>query len=410
MLVAAFFSKGTMLFDTVNNSKKTTVNITLSDCLTPFGSVLSARVNDLPEQNFTNCAITDYNISNFELDDFVNLTILFFAGNFTNPFFTPLIIGNITFDTFGTEDDPPVFTNLLEVPASPTIFNASVTNNFSVDINDNINVDTVLIDFDGTNFTATLSGLNTYFFTRTNLTAGTHNFSWFANDTNGNSNSTQLFNYTVTQSNFTLSLTSSEGQVLFSNESTIITVVGCPIQVTCTLFDPDGVVQISPYNFTMLFSGFFTFTANSTATANFSSQSATIKLEGLHKTDDGGKGNMTIAVTLMLIALTGIFLTLSFFTKQQPFTFGNESIKILFFGLGLFFLLASVSAVQTMATDIGLGSGLVGLLGVLYTALLWIVILLTLITIVMHLITVINILKRSNQIKKDGDILEELSF
>ena len=405
-----FSMRGTMLFENVSTNRTTTVNITLNDCQTPFGSILSARINNLIETNFSNCTITNYNITDFQTEVGVNLTIFFQAGNLTNTFYTPLIIGNINFDTFGPETVAPVITNVNFTPSSPAPFNLSAIYNFTADITDISGVDVVLINFNGTNFTATLSGVNTYFFIRTNLTPDTYIFSWFANDTFGNFNTTEDFNYTVTGGDFDLSLTSSAGQILFSNTSTLITVVGCPSSVTCTLFDPDGVIRTSPFNFTMVFSGFFTFTANSTATANFSAQSASLKLEGLHRTDDGGKGNMTIAVTLMLIALTTIFLSMSFLTQKQHFTFGAESFKILFFSLGMFFLLGSVGAVRTMAVDLGLSNNLVGLLNIMYIALLWIVILITAITILIHIITAVNALKRSLQVKKDGDFIDEVSF
>src|SRR3989338_4454688 len=105
----------------VNFAGNDTINITLQGCQQNIGSSLKASVNDGAFVAFdSNCFIQDYNATG-NLNS-ANVTIQFLAGNLTNPFYTPLVIGNLSLDS------RPVFPTIsynAQTPADNSTINSN---------------------------------------------------------------------------------------------------------------------------------------------------------------------------------------------------------------------------------------------------------------------------------------------
>jgi len=107
--------------------------------------------------------------------------------------------------------NPPQYSNINE-PNDPSVYSPSKTYNFNITWTDNIQVDKVILQFNGTNYTdatkvqesfdytpGNIKHTVTYSKTFTNLTVGTYNYRWYANDTRNNWNSTDLLTFTVVE-------------------------------------------------------------------------------------------------------------------------------------------------------------------------------------------------------------------
>ncbi len=125
---------------------------------------------------------------------------------------------NITLDATN-----PSITNIVEDPSDPAIYATGVTYEFNATITDD-NLDTVLIEFNGVNYTPTQNG-NVYNFTISDLAGGVHNYTWFANDTAGGVN-TLVQTYTVNKAtgvvftylnNSRANITLNQGDSIFLN-------------------------------------------------------------------------------------------------------------------------------------------------------------------------------------------------
>lgn len=120
-----------------------------------------------------------------------------------NRFYTPALQeANITY-TFWTqgagepESDPPGISSLTESPSDPATYVDGNVYEFNATITDATGVDTVLIQFNGTNYTVYESLVsNVYNFTISNLGVGVYDYIWYANDTGGYGDS-QSGSYTI---------------------------------------------------------------------------------------------------------------------------------------------------------------------------------------------------------------------
>jgi len=132
----------------------------------------------------------------------------------------------------------PQFGAMTSSPVSPAQFTTQY--NFTVVVTDNVAVDTVTLEIDGTtNVTATNISGSTYQAIVSSLTVGTHSMVWHANDTSSNSNSTAPFNYTVTQGTPVVSL-------LINNATGTVNVqVNDTVTIDASLVNPtSGTVNI----------------------------------------------------------------------------------------------------------------------------------------------------------------------
>ena len=103
----------------------------------------------------------------------------------------------------------PEYSN-IQAPTGSLPYNPSATYEFNITWKDNVQLDKVFLELDGTNYTLAKTdeylGFDSnyrvehranYSISFTGLPAGTHTYRWFANDTRDNWNSTQLFNFTI---------------------------------------------------------------------------------------------------------------------------------------------------------------------------------------------------------------------
>ena len=105
-------------------------------------------------------------------------------------------IGQLSIDvvTFTKDTTYPTFSNFIEDPSEPVNYSPGASYQFNVTITED-NLDTVLIDFDGTNYTPTQTG-NVFDFIITDLSVGVYNYFWFVNDSASNIN-TSASDYTI---------------------------------------------------------------------------------------------------------------------------------------------------------------------------------------------------------------------
>ena len=104
---------------------------------------------------------------------------------------------------------PPQYSN-IQAPTGSFPYDPSATYEFNITWKDNVHLDKVFLELDGTNYTLEKTdeylGFDSnyrvehranYSISFTGLEPGTHTYRWYANDTAGNWNSTQLYNFTI---------------------------------------------------------------------------------------------------------------------------------------------------------------------------------------------------------------------
>ncbi|MCK5624259.1 hypothetical protein KAI04_00265 [Candidatus Pacearchaeota archaeon] len=178
---------------------------------------------------------------------------------------------NVT-ETPDTEN--PSVASLTKTPSSPTTYSLSQIYEFNATITDNRNIHTVLIEFDGTNYTPTNLVGNIYNFTINNLSVGNYNYRWYANDTSGNMNSTENSSYIINQATPSLSLNANPSWSETYLTQTTVTGSECPAQLTseCKLYRNDTGIVDNP-NIVTLGVGIYNYTYNTTGNTNYTSYS-----------------------------------------------------------------------------------------------------------------------------------------
>ena len=133
-----------------------------------------------------------------------SFTIPVLDGNYNVTFIANDTAGqiNATETTFfvGNDVEAPTYSSITESPSDPHTY-APPTETYQFEINwqDNIGVNEVWINFDGTDYTPTDLGGGNYRITFNDLEADTYIYTWYANDTAGNQNDTGALSYTVLQ-------------------------------------------------------------------------------------------------------------------------------------------------------------------------------------------------------------------
>ncbi|MBW3018640.1 hypothetical protein KY329_00445, partial [Candidatus Woesearchaeota archaeon] len=130
--------------------------------------------------------------------------------------------------------DAPVITGIVE-PIDPAYFDdLSDIFQFSANVTDNKQVDEVLFEFDGVVYTnGTVAG-DTYTWELTNLTPGTYEYRFYANDTDGNIAASNVANWTLLNSNTTIIL------MLNSVRGNITVPQNTLVNAVATLLHPTG--------------------------------------------------------------------------------------------------------------------------------------------------------------------------
>ncbi|MEK6945946.1 MAG: hypothetical protein AABW63_04110 [Nanoarchaeota archaeon] len=118
------------------------------------------------------------------------------------------------------DNTPPQFSNHQENPTNNSAYVQGQFYEFNVTITES-NLATVKINFNGTNYTNVYArGGGIYSFNRSGLAAGTYPYSWWANDTNGNSNFSFSRDYVITKASTTTSVIAiPNSPITYGNQS-----------------------------------------------------------------------------------------------------------------------------------------------------------------------------------------------
>ncbi|MEM0465477.1 MAG: DNRLRE domain-containing protein [Candidatus Pacearchaeota archaeon] len=133
----------------------------------------------------------------------------FYSKEYSNSSFWPYL--NITY--YPADVNPPYFINLTENPVNASIYSSNQIYYFNVTINES-NLNVVGIEFNGINYTGSqyISNVsNVFIFNKTGLAAGTYSYYWWANDSLGNFNKSQMRYYLINKSYNNVTLISSVG-------------------------------------------------------------------------------------------------------------------------------------------------------------------------------------------------------
>jgi len=155
------------------------------------------------DSGVTNFSMTnigdDYNATNSSMVQGSH-TVNFYCNDSYNN------LNNTESVTFFIDSINPSVTLLTETPSGPATYSVGATYEFNATITDT-NLQTVLIEFNGTNYTTSNMGGDVYNFSISDLSAGTYNYRWYANDTLGNMNSTESGSYTINKATLSASIT-----------------------------------------------------------------------------------------------------------------------------------------------------------------------------------------------------------
>jgi hypothetical protein len=209
--------------DTLGNQANSSVNFTV-DNTAPFIQILTPQNSSQWNSNFNlNVTIqnTRINASNYSITNSTSAVVQSNSNNSINsptfswtdavnvnslPTGTYLLtvyaldsVGYVTTknSTFIIDHISPQYSNIAISPASPATYLPGQSYQFNATWTDNIAVDTVIFEFNGTNYTDSIQNGNVYSKNLTNLPAGNYSYKWYANDTTGNWNSTGTFTYIV---------------------------------------------------------------------------------------------------------------------------------------------------------------------------------------------------------------------
>ena len=173
------------------------------------------------------------------------------------------------------DTEGPQVSSLTESPSSPADYSESGTYYFNATITDP-SLDDVWIDFNRTNYTTNSQGGNIYGFNISDLSVGTYDYRWYANDSFSNINGTENGTYTISQGTPSLNLNVDPTWSETYGTQTNVTGSGCPSQLTCILYR-DG-IEVSSSDVATLGVKVYNYTYNTSGNANYTSASATNNL------------------------------------------------------------------------------------------------------------------------------------
>jgi len=188
------------------------VNCTLTD--TNLDTVLiEADKPTLPSENYTTSPLAgNTNYTDIQLNEKGNWSFKCYAND-TLDHQSSLADGSTTVD-----DVAPEWSGNNTYPLSPVTYSADVNYEFNISWTDNLAVNEVILEFDGTNYSYISGEIsktgNEYNKTFADLAAYNYNYRWYANDTSNNWNYTSQLTYQVnkapTETNLTLNETDSD--------------------------------------------------------------------------------------------------------------------------------------------------------------------------------------------------------
>jgi len=174
--------------------------------------------------------------------------------------------------TINIDSTPPQISNFGEFPADPATWAFPQDYYFNATITDNIDIGDVGAEFNGTNNTGISKVGTTYTFHVYDLDSGTYNYYWFANDTAGNRNVSEVFTYTVNKAAGQVQLALNDTQAnLTGTTETNVKVTGSTLYGDLNI-TRDGIdVNNETGIYVKLSAGSYNYTACSTGDTNHES-------------------------------------------------------------------------------------------------------------------------------------------
>lgn len=123
----------------------------------------------------------------------------------------------------------PTYSNIIMIPSSPTVYVPGQSYAFSITVQDNVAVDTVVFEFQGVNYTNLTNVGAVYSYQLADLAAGTYNYRWYMNDTSDNWNSTPNQSYIINKAATTVNL------LLNGTDGDLAIDPGEPVNLSATL-------------------------------------------------------------------------------------------------------------------------------------------------------------------------------
>jgi hypothetical protein len=105
--------------------------------------------------------------------------------------------------TYILDTTSPIFSNMEESPESPTTYSPTQNYIFEIDV-DGSNLDSVWLEFDGTNYSASNVGGNTYQVTFSPIGADNYTFNWGSNNTANTISTTADYSYIINKASPTV--------------------------------------------------------------------------------------------------------------------------------------------------------------------------------------------------------------
>ncbi|MFC1682011.1 hypothetical protein ACFL0X_00125 [Nanoarchaeota archaeon] len=103
---------------------------------------------------------------------------------------------NVSSVVFYIDSVLPSVSGLTESPSDPVAYSSGAVYEFNASVTDS-NLESVLLEFNGVNYTASNEVGDVYNVTLVDLAAGSFNYRWFVNDSAGNVNNTEEGSYTI---------------------------------------------------------------------------------------------------------------------------------------------------------------------------------------------------------------------
>ena len=231
-------------------------------------SVCKYSLNNAANQTLASCSINGTTMTSSYGSNNVILYINDTAGNL-----------NSTQKYWTYDNQGPLYAGNLTSPASPQAYSPALSVQFNITAADLYSsVDTVLLEFNGTNYTTTNATSN-YTKTLSGIAAGTYNYRWHMNDTLGNRNSTTQLQYVVNKAATVLTLLlngTDSDQTYYTPASVNATYIADNNEVTVSMYmNGTALVLSGNRNLSNYASaGSWNYTINTTGSQNYSSASA----------------------------------------------------------------------------------------------------------------------------------------
>ena len=174
---------------------------------------------------------------------------------------------NSTSVVFSTDTIFPIYDNLTALPTPPTSYLPGQNYSFNATWTDNFGVESVIFEFNGTNYTTNNLGGGIYNFNVSELVAGNYSYRWIANDSVGNTNQTDISYYLIDKASFNLTINIAPSNVVFRGTQTNVTGLDCPAQLSCLLYRNN--INVSNPDIGKFEAGIYYYNYNTTGNENY---------------------------------------------------------------------------------------------------------------------------------------------